>query len=283
MTSNGREAQRVHDARSPHPPASRSRSARPASVGGRRPPTVAMLLAAGLGTRLRPLTERIPKCMVIVAGKPLLEHAIERLRRHGVEDVVINLHHEPEVVVRHIGDGSRWGVRIRYQLEPSLLGTAGGVAEAMGSATGPFFVWYADNISTCRLDRAWDAHVQNGALVTVALTLGAEPTRGGIAALGADDRIVRFVEKPRPHEVFSELVSAGIMVVEPEAVGLIPAVRPCDFGHDVLPLLAARGDRLYGYRMGPDEVLLCSDRVADLERTRRIAPAVGAGVADRVA
>ena len=114
-----------------------------------------MLLAAGLGTRLRPMTETVPKCMISIAGKPLLEHNIGVLRDYGVTDLVINLHHLPQLVIDHFGDGERFGIRIKYSLEPELLGTAGGVKKVEPFFDGPFFVWYGDNLSTCRLDRLW--------------------------------------------------------------------------------------------------------------------------------
>ncbi|MFQ5344247.1 MAG: NDP-sugar synthase, partial [Anaerolineae bacterium] len=87
----------------------------------------AMILAAGQGARLRPLTEHIPKCMVRVGGKPVLEHTIEWLRQYGVTDLIINLYHLPDVVINHFGDGSRWGVNITYSVEKESMGTAGGV------------------------------------------------------------------------------------------------------------------------------------------------------------
>jgi NDP-sugar pyrophosphorylase family protein len=242
----------------------------------------AMILAAGQGTRLRPLTERIPKCMVRIGGKPILEHTIEWLRRYGVTEIIINLHHLPEAIRGYFGDGQKWGVRITYSLEHRPLGTAGGVKNVawflvvspvepfdgpFGSAQGrPFFVWYGDNLSTCRLDRLWEFHSVKGGIATIALYYRDDPTPSGIVGLDEDDRIVRFQEKPQPNQVFSHWVSAGIFVLEPQVLEAIPAEGAPDFGRDVFPALLAAGQSLYGYRMSADEGLWWIDTPEDLRR-----------------
>jgi NDP-sugar pyrophosphorylase family protein len=232
-------------------------------------PVKAMLLAAGEGTRLRPLTNYRSKCMVEVGGKPVLERNIEWLRRYGVRDLLINLHHAADSVTGYFGDGSRFGVRISYSLEPQLLGTAGAVRRVAEQFTGPFFVWYGDNLSTCRLDRLWDFHAASRGLVTIALHEREDPTSSGIAGLDEHDRITRFMEKPRPHEVFSHWVNAGIFVAEPEVIGAIPAGGPADFGRDVFPRLLERSGSVFGYRMTADERLWWIDTPADLERVEK--------------
>lgn len=126
-----------------------------------------MVLAAGRGTRLRPLTDRVPKCMVPIGGKPLLEHTIEWLRGFGVTEVIINLSHLPDVIRGHLGDGERWGVRITYSLEAEPLGTAGGVKRAAWFFDGPFFLWYGDNLSTCNLPRLYETHRAKGGRATI--------------------------------------------------------------------------------------------------------------------
>ncbi|MDQ3919894.1 MAG: nucleotidyltransferase family protein, partial [Acidobacteriota bacterium] len=123
-------------------------------------PTRAVVLTAGRGTRLRPLTETVPKCMVPLAGRPLLEHTVERLRGYGVTELSVNLHYLPDVVPAHFGDGSRRGVRMTYSFEDELLGTAGSVRRMAAGFDAPFFVWYGDNLSDCRLDRLWRQHLE---------------------------------------------------------------------------------------------------------------------------
>jgi mannose-1-phosphate guanylyltransferase len=227
-----------------------------------------MILAAGRGERLRPLTDRIPKCMLPVAGRPILEHTIGWLARYGVAEIVINLCHLPHVVMNYLGDGSRWGVHITYSLEKQALGTAGGVKRVAGFFDGPFLVWYGDNLSSCRLERLWQFHQDTGGMATIALHHRDDPTQSGIVGLNDEGRITRFLEKPRPEQVFSHWVSAGIFVLEPCVLEAIPAQGASDFGRDIFPALLARGLALYGYRMQPDEGLWWVDTPEDLERVQ---------------
>ncbi len=239
------------------------------SHSGSGMPAQAMMLAAGQGIRLRPLTDRIPKCMVPLGGKPLLEYGIRWLQKHGVTELAINLYYLPETVTEYFGDGQRWGVHITYSREPEPLGTAGGVKQMAPFFRGPFFVWYGDNLSTCRLDRLWEHHKSRGGAVTVALHYREDPIHGGIVGLDAQDRITRFVEKPAPGEVFSRWVNAGIYVLEPAVLDRIPAGRAVDFGRDVFPAMLAAGGALYGYRMSGSERLWWIDRAEDLQRVER--------------
>jgi NDP-sugar pyrophosphorylase family protein len=244
-----------------------------AALGGRLP-AQAMILAAGRGTRLHPLTATVPKCMVPIAGKPLLEHTVEWLCRFGVVDLVVNLCHLPQAVMGYFGDGSRWGVHITYSLEEEPLGTAGGVRKVAGLFAGPLFVWYGDNLSTCNLDRLNAFHRAKGGVATIALYDRQDPLASGIAALDRQGRITRFLEKPRPGQVFSHWVSAGIFVLEPPVLEEIPAAGAPDFGRDVYPALLAAGTPIYGYRMGTDEGLWWIDTPEDLRKVEHgFAPA----------
>ena len=229
-------------------------------------PSRAMVLAAGLGTRLRPLIPDLPKCMVPLGNKPLLEYTILWLRKFGVTDIVINLHHLPHVVQAYFGDGTRWGTRIRYSLEEAILGTAGGVKRVVDRFAGPIFVWYGDNLSTCRLDHLWRYHRAKRGMATIALHYRTDPTHSGIVALNRQGRIVRFLEKPTPHQVFSRWVSAGIFVLELDVMDAVQPGADVDFGRNVFPDLLARGGHLYGYRMSREEKLLWVDRPEDLRR-----------------
>jgi NDP-sugar pyrophosphorylase family protein len=230
--------------------------------------TKAMLLAAGRGTRLRPMTETVSKCMIEIAGKPILEHNVARLRRFGVTDIVINLHYMPEAVMNHFGDGSRFGARIRYSHEPELLGTAGAVKNVAAFFDAPFFVWYGDNLSTCRLDRLREFHKAKGGIATIALHHRDDPTQSGIVGLDGHDRITRFLEKPRADQVFSHWVSAGILALEPRALEAIAADGAVDFGRDVFPALLERGEAVHGYRMSGGERLWWIDTLMDYERAQ---------------
>ena len=225
-----------------------------------------MILAAGRGTRLHPLTESIPKCMVPIGGKPVLEHTILWLRQYGVTGLMINLHHLPHVVRDYFGDGQKWGVNITYSVEEQALGTAGGVKNVDWFFDGPFFVWYGDNLSTCRLDHLCEFHQDKGGVATIVLHYREDPTASGIVGLDENDRITRFLEKPKPDQVFSHWVSAGIFVLEPQVLQAIPAEGASDFGRDVFPSLLAHGQPLYGYRMSEGEGLWWIDTPEDLRR-----------------
>ena len=209
----------------------------------------AIILAAGEGQRLRPLTERIPKPMMPIAGRPILEYNIRLLARHGIRELVINLHHRPETVAGYFADGRAWDVSITYSYEPVLLGTAGAVKKVEGFFDGTFLVVYGDNLTMCDLGRFYTFHCEKGGLGTIALFHRDDPTASGIVGLDEDDRITRFLEKPRPHEVFSYWVNAGLLVLEPAVLKAILPGQLSDFGRDVLPTLIASGYPFYGYRM----------------------------------
>src|SRR6185436_776720 len=139
----------------------------------------AMILAAGPGTRLRPLTENISKCMVVIEGKPILEHNIDWLVRNQVTDIMINLNYLPETITRYFGDGSKWGARLTYSLEDEVLGTAGGVKKVSWFFDGPFIVWYGDNLSRCRLDALRKFHITKQGLVTMAVSYRPDVSQSG--------------------------------------------------------------------------------------------------------
>ncbi len=233
-------------------------------------PTTAMVLAAGTGTRLQPLTLAVPKCMVVVAGKPILAHVVERLRAYGVRDIIMNVHHLPRTIVDYFGDGRPWGVSIRYSMEAMLLGTAGAVAKVRKYLTSPFFVWYGDNLSTCKLDRFSEFHQRRGGLATIALFQREDPTSSGIAELDGHDRITRFLEKPAPDQVFSRWINTGIYLLQPEALDSVPPGAPSDFGRDVFPAMLAAGKAVYGYRMSAGEGLWWIDTPADLVHAQQV-------------
>ncbi len=207
----------------------------------------ALILAAGEGTRLRPLTVDRPKPMLPVGGVPLLEQIVSLLKRHGVIDIAINLHYKPWAIVQHLGQGRRWGVRITYSFEEELLGSAGAAKRLEWFFDESFIVFYGDVYTEMDLSRLMAAHKQGGALVTMALYSVDNPTECGIVELDAQSRVRRFVEKPAPDRVFSRLANAGIFVVEPEVLSWLPADRYLDFGHDVFPGMLASGQAIVGH------------------------------------
>jgi len=214
-----------------------------------------MLLAAGSATRLGELAQEMPKPMLPVGGRPLIEHTVRQLSRYGVEDVVINLHRLGSVIRNHFGDGSRFGVRMHYSEESTLLGTAGGVKRCEALLDETFLLVYGDNLTTCRFDALVDFHRAHGGIATIALFWRDDVSAHSAVERRDDGRIVRFVEKPPPAEAPSHWISAGVIVFEPAIMRFIPGDRPADFGFDVFPALLRAGERLYGYEMSADEGL----------------------------
>ena len=209
----------------------------------------AFILAAGLGTRLRSLGLDMPKVMVPIAGRPLLEHHIALLREQGIRELIVNLHYLPEKITGHFGDGSKFGVHITYSREPELLGTAGAVKKMERLLRdGTFIVMYGDNLVRVEFAPLVEFHRTRRAVATVALFESPEPWTGGVVETEVDGRVRRFVEKPDPKEVSTNLINAGIYVLESEVLDAIPAGQFCDFGKDVFPKLLAAGKAVYAMK-----------------------------------
>jgi NDP-sugar pyrophosphorylase family protein len=211
----------------------------------------AFILAAGLGTRLRALGLDVPKVMVPIGGKPLLQHHFELLGRQGIREFIVNLHYLPEKITEFFGDGSRYGVRITYSHEPELLGTAGAVKK-MAAQLGAeaFVVFYGDNLVRMDLPALVRFHRDRQALATLALWESPEPWTGGVVETDPTGRVTRFVEKPDRKTISTNLINAGIYLLEPAVLDAIPVGVACDFGRDVFPKLLAQRQPLYA--MKPD-------------------------------
>ena len=218
----------------------------------------AMILAAGKGTRLYPLTETLPKPMVPVAGKPVLEHTVNWLKRHGVDRIVINLHHQGSAIRAYFGDGSRWGVALRYSEEPELLGTAGGVKRVEAFFDDPFLVVYGDVLTDLDLGALANFHRQHGSVPHVTLTLDQRPDAAqcGVVELDPAGRVVRFIEKPKPEQIRSPWVNSGIMLLDHALLARIPPARSSDFGRDVLPDWLRLDVPLFGWGLPPSAYLV---------------------------
>lgn len=203
----------------------------------------ALVLCAGKGTRLLPLTASTPKVMLPLDGAPLINHTLQWLRHHKVRDVAINLHHLPRAITDHVGDGSQLGVRVLYSHEPRLLGTAGALLPLANWLDDTFVVVYGDKFLQADLTALIAAHQASRAMLTIALHHTDQPAGAGIAAMDDTGRITRYEEKPT--QPFSEWANAGIYICEPSALAHIPA-PPCDWGRDVIPALVAGGGAVYG-------------------------------------
>lgn len=224
----------------------------------------ALILAAGFGTRLGHLTTDRPKPMLPIGGRPLLDHLVRLVRAHGVRDVAVNLHHHGQVIRDHLGDGSDYDVSIVYSHEPVLLGTAGAVHALRHFLDEPFFVLYGDVLTDEDLTSLAAWHRATHADLTMTLYRVEDPTRAGVVEAGPDGRVTRFQEKPSAAEVFSDLASTGVLIAQPSVLASIPADRPADIGHDLLPALLSEGAAVYG-RLASGYVM----DIGGVERYRR--------------
>jgi len=198
----------------------------------------AMVMAAGLGTRLRPLTYEVPKPVVPVVNRPVMEHILELLPGHGFTEVISNLHWFPDTIRNRIGDGSSVGVDLTYSYEEDLLGTAGGVrnvADFFGDE--PFLVMAGDALTDIDLTALREAHSRNDGIATLAVKRVANVSEFGVVITGNDGRIQGFQEKPDPAEALSNLASCMIYVLEREIFDYFPDRPVVDFALDVFPAL----------------------------------------------
>jgi mannose-1-phosphate guanylyltransferase/mannose-1-phosphate guanylyltransferase/phosphomannomutase len=197
-----------------------------------------MVMAAGLGTRLRPLTYEVPKPMVPVANRPVMEHILRLLRRHGFEQVIANLHWFPETIRERFLDGSELGIELTYSYEDELLGTAGGVRNVAGFlGPDPFLVMAADALTDIDLAALRAAHDGNDGVATLAVKRVPNVSEFGVVITGSDGRIQGFQEKPDPAEALSDLASCMIYVLSPEIFDYFPERPVVDFALDVFPAL----------------------------------------------
>ena len=207
----------------------------------------AVIMAGGQGTRLRPLTSSIPKPMLPVVNRPIMEHIVNLLHAHGITDLYATLQFLPTNISSYFDDGSQWGVSLTYALEKTPLGTAGSVKNCSGYLDGPFLVISGDALTDIDLTRAVDFHRQKGAVATLVLVSVANPLEFGIVVTDEEGRIERFLEKPNWGQVFSDTINTGIYVLDPVIFEHIPGEGPFDFSQDLFPLLLREGYPLYGY------------------------------------
>jgi mannose-1-phosphate guanylyltransferase len=211
-----------------------------------------MLLAAGLGTRLRPLTYEVPKPMVPVLGTPVMEHILRLLAEHGFDEVIANLHYFPDQIEGRFGDGSEWGLglSLSYSHERELLGTAGGVRNVrdhFGDET--FLIISGDALTDIDLTALWNRHSEAGGIGTLALRCVEDPSQLGVVILAEDGRIQGFQEKPDRAEALSNLGNCGIYVFEPEIFDYFPDSDFVDWAQDVFPTLLAQDVPFYGHEI----------------------------------
>ena len=222
----------------------------------------ALVLAAGEGTRLRPLTLDKPKPMILVNGKPVLQHILEWLVSQNVRQIAINLNYMPRAITGYFGDGASVGANITYAYENAMLGTAGAVKNLESYFRGgPFVVAYGDVLTDLDLRGLFTLHnqalAQDPALgMTLSLYRVPDPTRVGIVGLDGARRVTKFVEKPAANAVFSDLANSGILIAEPGVLDHIPPDVFYDFGLHLIPDLLAKGVPMCGAPVPPHTYLL---------------------------
>jgi mannose-1-phosphate guanylyltransferase / phosphomannomutase len=207
----------------------------------------AVILAGGEGTRLRPLTSNQPKPMLPIANVPMMEHIVRLLARHGFDDIVVTVAFLANHIRNYFGDGSDFGVRMRYASEETPLGTAGSVRNAMDELNETFLVISGDVLTDVDLSTFVKAHRVEQAFASIALKRVENPVEFGIVITRDDGTIERFLEKPTWGQVFSDTINTGIYVLEPEVFAHIPPDEVVDFAGDVFPAVLETGGKLYGH------------------------------------
>lgn len=219
----------------------------------------AMILAAGQGTRVRPLTKQTPKPMVPILGKPVMEYIIEHLARYGVRDIMVNVAFNHWKIENYFGDGHRWGVEIGYAFEgarehgeivPRPLGSAGGmrrIQDFSGFFDDTTIVLCGDAIIDLDLQAALFEHKSKGALASVVtLEVPRDQVKNyGVVVADESGRVLSFQEKPKPEEALSNLASTGIYIFEPAVLEMIPRDREFDIGSELFPMLVKQGLPFY--------------------------------------
>jgi mannose-1-phosphate guanylyltransferase len=211
----------------------------------------AMILAAGLGTRMRPLTDHCPKPLLPLLLQPILDHILAQLPRHGIHDIIINLHHHAEQLTRWLGDGSRWGVHLSLSFEPEILGTAGALKRVEPLLRdAPFLVLNADVLINMDLQALWHWHCQHQALVTMVLRPDPAARSYGAVIVDADERVRLIRGRPSIHVQVTgqEMMFACVQVVDPQVLERIPPDGFSMTTTDVYPALIERHEAVYGYR-----------------------------------
>jgi NDP-sugar pyrophosphorylase family protein len=228
----------------------------------------AMVLCAGYGTRLGNLTREIPKPMLLLEGRPLLEYIIINLARHNFRQIAINLHFMPDLIKDYFGDGSRWNLEIQYSHETQLLGTAGGLKKMADflSAEDLFLAHYGDILTDQDLTRIVEFHRSKGALASV--LVHQRVGSNSVVSMDSKGRIIDFLERPTDEErraVASPWAYSGVCICSPNFLDAIPVNTPSDIPRDILPKLLSSG-RIYGFPL--DGYRCAVDSPERLERAR---------------
>jgi NDP-sugar pyrophosphorylase family protein len=209
----------------------------------------AMILAAGVGSRLDPLTKAIPKPLVPIVNIPVMEHHLNWLTKFGIKDIAVNLWHLPQKIKKYFGSGFNRGIKLVYSFEKNLLGTAGGVMKMKDFLKGgTFVISSADVLTDIDLKRLIFFHKKSNSLATIALKEVENTEHFGIVIIKNNGQIVSFQEKPKANEAQSNLANAGIYIFEPGIFSYIPENKFCDFGRNVFPVLVKEKVPFFGLK-----------------------------------
>jgi mannose-1-phosphate guanylyltransferase/phosphomannomutase len=207
----------------------------------------AVVMAGGVGSRLRPLTIERPKPMVPIVNKPVMGHILDLLKRYDITEVIVTVQYLASLIQDFFGDGLSLGMNIHYCVEETPLGTAGSVKSAQSLLDDTFLVISGDALTNFDLSKLIEYHKKSGTLATLALYALPNPTEYGVINLNNDGQITRFQEKPGRGSVMSDHVNTGIYVLEPDILDYFEADTPFDFANDLFPMVHEQGESLYGY------------------------------------
>ncbi len=207
----------------------------------------AVVMAGGEGSRLRPLTIRRPKPMVPIAGKPVMEHILNLLKRHGITEVVVTVQYLASNIEDYFGNGSQLGMHITYSREDVPLGTAGSVKNAEEQLTEPFLVISGDALTDYNLTDLINYHQEKKSLATLLLAHVHNPLEYGVIITNEDGHISQFLEKPSWGEVFSDTINTGIYMLDPQIFSYFEKSKQFDFSQELFPMMLKKGDPIYGY------------------------------------
>lgn len=208
----------------------------------------AVILAGGEGTRMRPLTKNLHKAMLPLLNRPIMEFILDYLKGEGITEVIIALSYRPQDVSDYFGDGQKFGLKISYVLETTPLGTSGAVKNASSYLDEqPFCVLNGDIFYRINLRRMLEKHLQNKAVASIALTRVEDPRAYGLVKMDGKGRILEFLEKPSGDGIASGMINAGIYIISPQALNLVPEGKFYMFEKGLFPELIRRGEKMYGF------------------------------------
>jgi len=207
----------------------------------------AVVLVGGEGTRLRPLTYFTVKAMVPVLNKPFIEYIIRHLSHHNVSEIILAIGYKPDRITEYFTDEIQLGTKLIYSIETDPLGTAGAVKNAEPYIDNTVFVMNGDIFTDLDLTDMLRFHKNKGAKVTIALTPVEDPTRFGVVEINSNQRVKRFIEKPKREQVAGNMINAGVYVMETEVLRRIPEGKRSMFEHDIFPSLLTEGEPVFGY------------------------------------